>query len=119
MATDPSEIPLYVSPSSGKSLWQEYRVFSDRIELGAWIVMRTLVIPAGDIVSVDVISGLSISGFVRRGGLAGLFALKLDWADMFKHVMLRRRSGLFRCLRFTPDNPERFAEACRSIMQDH
>lgn len=39
------------------------------------------------------------------------WALKLDWADFFKHVGIERRNGLTKHLRFTPQEPEKFVEA--------
>jgi hypothetical protein len=98
-------VPIYVSEKSVKNLWQDYRVYADRVELRSWAVLSTFVIRAEDIVDVKVSTGLFTWG------------LKLDLADLFEHVELRRKRGLFRSLKFTPDNPERFVEACQSIMR--
>jgi hypothetical protein len=45
------------------------------------------------------------------------WVLKLDWSDLCEHVEIHRKSGLFKWLRFTPDNPAQFAAACKSIMK--
>jgi hypothetical protein len=98
-------VPIYVSQKSGKNLWQDYRVYPDRVQLRCWALLSTFVIRAEDIVEVQVSTGLLVWG------------LKLDLSDFFTHVKLRRRAGLFRNLKFTPDNPERFVAACKSIMR--
>jgi hypothetical protein len=45
------------------------------------------------------------------------WALKLDMADLCRHVAIRRRSGIMKRLRFAPDDPEKFVEVCKSIMR--
>jgi hypothetical protein len=35
-------------------------------------------------------------------------ALKLDLADLKKHVGIQRKNGWFKFIRFTPQNPEEF-----------
>ncbi|MGA3282961.1 MAG: hypothetical protein ABSD57_00695 [Verrucomicrobiota bacterium] len=44
--------------------------------------------------------------------------LKIDMADIRRHVAVRRRSGFMKCIRFTPDNPQDFVRVCKSIMLD-
>jgi hypothetical protein len=103
-------VPIYVSEKSAKNMWQDYRVYPDRIQLRCWFLLSTFAIPLDDIVEVRI----------SRRGLLGLtcwWGLKLDWADLFEHVQLHRKTGLFRWLRFTPDNPERFVAACQSVMR--
>src|ERR1017187_8905874 len=48
------DTPLHLSKPTGKSLWQQYRIYRDRLELQSWFFLHTLVIPARDIVSVEV-----------------------------------------------------------------
>ncbi len=106
----PNPFPIYVSQRSAKNMWQDYSVFPDRIELRCWMLFRTLVIPAEEILGVEV----------RKPGLfwaVRWVALKLDWADLFEHVEIHRKSGLFRYIKLTPDNPADFVAACRSIMK--
>jgi hypothetical protein len=45
----PDESPLYVSNRLPKNLWQEYRVFKDRLELESHILLHTFIIPLNDI----------------------------------------------------------------------
>jgi predicted GNAT family N-acyltransferase len=48
--------PLFVSKASARSLWQEYRMYPDRLELKFWIFLTTLKIPAEKIVDLKVVS---------------------------------------------------------------
>ena len=102
-------IPIYVSKRTGKNCWQDYRVFPDRIELRCWMILSTFVIPAEEILDIEV---RNWNFFSRKNW----FSLKLDWADLFQHILLHRKSGLFKYIRFTPDHPEAFAAAVKSIM---
>ena len=110
--------PVYVSKAAPKSLWQEYRVYPDRVELKVWIALKTLVIPAGDIVEVEVRPPLVIADLFRGKSLASALSLKIDWADLCPHVAMHKKSGWIRHVRFTPDHPEAFVAACRSLRQD-
>jgi len=79
--------------------------------------LSRFVIPAEDILDVNLRQRFSLGDIF--GGKVRLrwWALKLDWADLFRHVEIHRKSGLFKYLRFTPDNPERFVAACKSITE--
>ena len=107
--------PLYISKRSWRSMWQAYRVYPDRIELGLWT--GKMVIPANEILEIEVRPPSAIGDFFRGKGLAYALPLKLDMADLCRHVAVHRRSGIMKYLRFTPDDPERFVEVCKSIMR--
>jgi hypothetical protein len=98
-------------------MWQDYLVYPEGVELRARLLFRTFVIPAEDILEVKVVPGGFFWGLFHAAELGFWFALKLDWADMFEHVSLHRKSGHIKYIRFTPDNPARFVAACRSIMK--
>jgi hypothetical protein len=108
--------PIYVSERSARNLWQDYRVFPDRVELQCWMLLRTFVIPAEDILDVEVRPPLSIRDIspekvrLKRHW----WALKLDWSDFCEHVEIHRKSGVLKYIRFTPDDPESFVAACTS-----
>jgi hypothetical protein len=91
-------------------MWQDYRIFPDRVELRCWVLLRTLVIQAEDIVDVAVESS-ALFNFKHW------YAFKIDWADLFSHVEIHRKSGLLKYIKFTPDNPAYFVAACKSIMK--
>ena len=112
-----SQDPIHVSPRSRKSFWQEYRIYPDRLELECWVALHTLVIPADDILEIEI-RPPSIFGDLFRGkGFAYSLPLKIDTADMQRHVALRRKSGFMKYLRFTPDDPDRFVQLCKAIMK--
>lgn len=111
-----SQTPIYVSRRMAKSLWQEYRVFHDRLELECKVAFKTLIIPAAHLLDVEVRPPLVFADLFRGKGFFYSFPLKTDFADGHSHVAITRSSGLFKHLRITPDDPEKFAEACRGIM---
>lgn len=108
--------PLYVSKRSWRSLWQEYRVYPDRIELSSWIGKK--VISADEILDIEVRPPSVIGDLFRGKGFAYSLPLKLDMADSCRHVAVHRTSGIMKYLRFTPDDPEEFVEVCKSIMKE-
>ena len=108
--------PLYVSKRSWRSMWQAYRVYPDRIELGLWI--GKMVIPADEILDIEVRPPSVFGDFFRGKSWAYSLPLKLDMADLCRHVAVHRTSGIMKYLRFTPDDPERFVQVCKSIMKN-
>jgi hypothetical protein len=50
---------LYISKPSARSLWQDYRVYSDRLELRFWLFLKILTIPNEKIVDMKVVSSTS------------------------------------------------------------
>ena len=103
------EQPLYVSRRTGASLWQEYRIFPDRLELQSWILFHTVVIPAREILAIEV----RPSVFSGRKGVT--WGIKLDNSDLHRHVLVTRKSGFWKRLAFTPENPDEFVRICKSI----
>ena len=86
-----------------KSLWNTYKIFSDRLELQFRFFFVTIVIPKDAFVKVDVYKAPVIRTV--------FWALKLDLADLYTHVGIERNCGWFKKLRFTPANPHEFKEA--------
>ena len=105
--------PIYVSRRTWRSFWLQYRVYPDRIEIPSILGLK--VIAAEDLLECETRPALVAWDLFRGKGLAYCWALKLDLADLAPHVAVRRRHGWFKRLRFTPDDPERFVEACRQI----
>ncbi len=97
-----SNILLYESKGSLKSLWNTYRIFSDRIELPFRLFFTEIIIPKDAFVKVDVYQPPVIRSF--------FWALKLDFADLYTHVGIERNCGIFKRLRFTPANPQEFKQ---------
>ena len=111
MKTQPKKrgVTLYVSKRTGKGLWQQYRIYSDRLELQSWILFHTLVVPTEEIQTIEVRPS------VWTGARGITWGVKIDNCDLNRHVLLTKRSGLIRRIGFTPDDPGRFVEICRSI----
>ena len=94
-------------------LWQEYRIFPDRLELQSWILLHTIIIPANEILEIEV----RPSVFSGRKGMT--WGIKLDMTDLCCHVLVTRKRGLFKRIAFTPDNPDEFVCVCKSILPGH
>lgn len=107
---------LYVSPSSAKSLWQEYRIYADRMEFHT--LLGTMVVPFDTIEDVNVLDsdvGALLRGDMRLKNFRP--ALKLDWANFAEHVVLDKSEGMIHRVLFTPDDPAAFVAALRSAME--
>jgi hypothetical protein len=114
MRDDTIEQPLYAPKRLFRNLWQEYRIYADRIELRSFCGRKT--IRATDIIDVQIRSPVVIGDLFRGKGFKESLALKLDLADLHRHVAIHRTSGWFKHLRITPDDPETFVRICKSIM---
>jgi len=104
------ESPLYRSPSTVKSLWQEYRIYADRVEFDTLFGRMTI--------PFDAIESVSVSESEVRGLLRGDLhlknfrpALKIDWANFVEHVVLDKKEGWIRRILFTPEDPGAFVRA--------
>jgi hypothetical protein len=105
-----AEQPLYVSRPTVRSVWQEYRLFADRLELDLHLV-GTIRVPLEDLTKVTVRPKGGVAFEVLRGdyGLKDLLrTVKLDWADLNEHVSVERETGVFRQFRLTPEDPAEF-----------
>jgi hypothetical protein len=106
------EQPIYVSKPSAKSLWQEYRLYPDRLELEMHLY-GPLSVPLKDISAISVRPALVIFDLVRGDyGLKDMLrTVKLDLADLNQHVTIEKETGFWRQFRLTPDDSEEFISA--------
>ena len=100
----------YQSKRPAKSLWQQYRIYRDRLELQSWLLFHTVVVPTNEIRAIEVRPAL----FSGPGG--AVWGIKLDLCNCCRHVLLIRKSGLFKRIGFSPDDPEKFVAVCQSIL---
>jgi len=108
--------PLYTSKPSARSLWQEYRIYHNRLELKFWLFLKTLNIPASKIVDLKIVPSV----FQRKKNskfVAWFWGLFLDWAAFNRHVLVETKSYFARYLHFTPDDPDAFLRVCKSIIK--
>lgn len=107
--------PIYTSPSTVKSLWQEYRIYSDRLELDTHFGL--IPVPFEEIERIELrdsdVAGLMRGDLQLRGFIP---ALKLDWANFLEHVVIDRAEGRLRRLMLTPDDPPAFKRALDEAM---
>jgi hypothetical protein len=105
---------IYTSRPTFFSLGQVYRVYPDRVELR--LFGRLINIPREEIITIEVRPACVVCNLFRGKRFTASLALKLDLADLSRHVALHRRWGAFKYLRFTPDDPEAFVAAVRAIL---
>jgi len=115
-----NDTPLYASTRTVRNLWQQYRIYPDRLELQSWILLHTVVLPADEIQAVKVHPSV-FGGWIglTRGmkrDFRDMWGIKIDFCDLCPHVLLRKKSGIFNAIGFSPDEPEKFAEICKSIL---
>ena len=103
---------LYTSKCAAKSLWQEYRVYDDRVELDT--LLGTMTVPFEQVEGIEVAHSYLQGVRLQLRGLRP--GIKLDWADLHEHVVLDKSTGLFRHVAFTPDNPEGFVAALEGAL---
>jgi hypothetical protein len=104
------ETLIYSSKRTLKSLWQQYRIYTDRLELQSWFLLHTVVVPKNEVQAIEV----RPSALTSQKGFT--WGVKLDNCDLCRHVLLKKKSGLFKQLGFSPDEPEEFVEVCKSIL---
>ena len=105
------DTPLYTSKRTVKSCWGEYRIYRDRLELQSWIIFHTIIVPINEIQAVEV-----RPSFFRGEWKGETLAIKIDYCDLCRHVLLTKKRGLFKRISFSPDEPEKFVGICKSIL---
>jgi hypothetical protein len=105
-----NDTPIYISKRTPMNLWQEYRIYPDRLELQSWFLFHAIVVPANEIQAIEVRPSIfrSWDGFI--------WGVKLDNCNLCRHVLLIKKTGLFKRIGFSPDDPEKFVAACQSII---
>lgn len=117
----PAETPLYVSKPTAKSLWQEYRLYPDRLELDMHL-WGPIVVPLADVKAVAERPPLVVLDLLRGDATLSeaLRTIKIDLADLHRHVTIEKDTGVWRQFRLTPeDNGEfiRQVEAARARLK--
>jgi hypothetical protein len=110
--TAAAEQPLHVSRPTVKSLWQEYRLYSDRLELDMHLY-GPIRVQLDDIASISERPPCVVCDLARGDyGLADIMrTLKVDLADLNTHVTIEKSTGTWRQLRLTPDDNAAFIRA--------
>ena len=112
-----SEHPLYISKSTVKSFWQEYKIYDDHVEFST--LFGNISIPFDSIEKIEVqesdVKGL-LKGDLKLKGFRP--ALKLDWANFQEHVVLDKKTkGFVQRILFTPDDFEAFQKAFKEAFE--
>ena len=107
---------IYISKSTVKSIWQEYRVYADRVEFDT--IFGLMQIPFEQIEAIEVLDSdvkALARGDLRLKGFRP--AIKIDWANFLDHVVLDKSEGVRRLL-FTPDDPDAFKRALEDALAE-
>jgi hypothetical protein len=110
-----NEAPIYTSKCTVKSLWHEYRIYDDRVELETGL--GPMKVPFQNVQSVELSPPLASRDGIRLHFHPFKWGIKLDWADLTNHVMLDKDTGLFHRVDFTPEDPAAFRSALMDAMQ--
>lgn len=110
------DTPIYTSASNVKSLWQEYRIYDDRVEFDT--LFGRMTVPFEHVERADL-SESEVRGLMKGDLHLRNFrpALKLDWANFLEHVVLDKNEGRIRRILFTPDDPEEFVRAFHAALE--
>ena len=113
-----SEEAVYVSKSTARSLWQEYRIYDDHLEFST--MFGVMKIPFDTVETIDVRES-DVKGLLKGDlGLKNFRpALKIDWANFQEHVVLDRTDGLCKRILFTPENPQQFKEVLEQHLEQY
>lgn len=113
-----AENPIYTSKSTFKNLWQEYRIYRDRVEFET--LFGAITVPFDKIERISVEES-NVKGLLRGDLQLKNFrpAVKLDWANFTEHVVLDKDDGFCRRFLFTPENPAEFKEVLEKQMKEH
>ncbi len=112
-----SEKPVYVSKSTIKSFWQEYRIYDDHLELDT--LFGQMRIPFDEVEQAEV-SESEVRGLFKGDlHLRYVPALKLDWANFLEHVVIDKTTGLVRHVLISPDDPPAFVAALNDALAQH
>lgn len=106
----PAEKPLYVSRPTLKSLWQEYRLYADRLELEMHL-WGPITVPLADIKDVAERPPGGVVFDVIRGDYGAkdiLRTVKLDPVEFQRHVTIEKDTGVWRQFRITPEDNAEF-----------
>ena len=110
--------PRYTSQSTIRSLWQEYRIYGDHLELDTHF--GVIEVPFDAIESVDAkpsdLKQLMTQGDLQLRGFRP--ALKVDWANFQEHVVLDKNEGLVRRILFTPDDVSAFNSELNKAIEE-
>jgi len=97
-----------------KSLFMKYTIYDDRIRIQGFPGFYKFDVKFSDIELVEIRKGLVIRDISRSRRI-----LKNDLADLFEHIAIVKRTGLWREIRITPKNPKRFLDILREAIRNY
>ena len=113
-----NENAIYISKSTIKSLWQEYRIYKDHVEFATHF--GVISIPFDKIEHVEVQQS-DVNGLLKGNLKLKNFkpAIKLDWANFQEHIVLDEEGGFCKRFLFTPQDPDEFKEVLEKLLKEY
>lgn len=99
---------------NAKSLFMKYTIYNDRIRVQGFPGFYNFDIKFSDIERVEIRKGPILRDFSRSKRI-----LKNDLADLFEHVAIVKRTGLWKEVRITPKEPKRFLDILKDAVRSY
>jgi len=99
-----------------KSLYLTYEIHDDKLKIQSILPFYWYNIPFENIENLEVRSPPVIWDIIKRRKeywekyWLGFRSIKNDLADLSKHITVIKKTGFWKEIRITPQNPERFKE---------
>lgn len=97
---------LLHSERNWKSLFLTYEIHTDKLRLQSLLIFYWFEIPYTDIKFVRVGKPLVFLDAIKNKDNVQI--LKNDLADLFEHLVVQKKTGIWKQIRFTPRNPKEF-----------
>ena len=97
-----------------KSMFLKYTIYTDRIRVQGFPGFYSFDIRFNDIERVEIRKGPVFRDFPRSTRI-----LKNDLADLFEHVAIVKKTGLWREVRITPKEPKRFLDILKDAIRTY
>jgi hypothetical protein len=109
-----NETPLLKSKCSLRTLWQEYMIFANRIELHTHVGI--VKVPLSAIERIEVLGPVLNFKNLALHLKNFRFPIKIDMATLHEHILLDKSNGIIHRLLFTPEDPEEFKRVVESLL---
>ena len=97
---------LIHSERNWKSLFLKYEIHTDKLRLQTLLIFYYFEIPYPDIEFVRIGKPIVVLDAIKNKDTTKI--LKNDLADLFEHLVVQRKTGIWKQIRFTPKNPKEF-----------
>lgn len=106
-----------------KSLSLKYEIWDDRIRIQTLLLFYWFDIPFSNIEKVEIGNPPVVWDIIKKGYIIsprhwfGMRILKNDLADLSLHITIEKKKGIWKQIRITPKDPEKFRNILLSAMK--